>query len=84
MYNLIPGLLEEVPQVVAPAILQQHPDPPSSAHLRTELIPPTVSESAEEDLCKRFKHQTCGCQKLPGKKPCSNLFSVEHYLKLRA
>lgn len=84
MNNLIPGLFEEVPEVVAPAILEQDPGPSSSAQLRIEPMPPTVPESAEEDLCKRFKQQTCGCQKLPGKKPCSDLFSVEHYLELRA
>ena len=44
-------------EVVAPAILE-HPGPSNSAQLRTEPLPPTVAE----DLCKSFKHQTCGCQ----------------------
>ena len=41
-------------------------------------------ESLEENLCKKFKLVSCGCHKVPGRKPCNQLFSVEHYLELRA
>ena len=79
MKYLIPGLLE-----VAPEIPEQQLDPSGSAQLRTMPTLPTVVEPVEEDLCKKFKQQSCGCRKVPGKKPCSNMFSVEHYLELRA
>ena len=54
---------------------QEHEAPPNS--------PPGVA-SPEEDMCKKFKEQTCGCRKVPGKQHCSGLFPVDHYLELRA
>lgn len=83
MKYLISGLLEVDTEVVAPVIPEQHLDPSSSAQPRT-TTPSTVMESAQEGLCKQFKQQSCGCRKAPGKKPCSDLFSIEHYLELRA
>lgn len=61
------------------------PDLQPSSRPEPAAIPtaPTV-ESVEEDLCKQFKQHTCGCKKLPGQRPCSDLFSVEHYFELRA
>ena len=53
---------------------QEHEAPPNS---------PSGVESLE-DMCRKFKEQTCGCHKVPGKQHCSNLFLVDHYLELRA
>ena len=85
--NLIIGLIEEFvevvapmsPEVIAPVIPEQrgngeeHEAPPN---------PPSGIESLEEDTCRQFKQQTCGCHKVPGRKHCSDLFPVEHYLEL--
>ena len=54
---------------------QEHEAPPNS--------PPGV-ESLEEDMCRKFKKQTCGCRKVSGKHHCSDLFPVDHYLELQA
>ena len=39
--------------------------------------------SPDLPVCEKFVHDTCGCTKADGK-PCSSLFSMEHYLELRA
>ena len=54
------------------------------------LGPPTVQcqpwqqqQSDELTKCSEFVRATCGCSKANGK-PCSTLFSEEHYADLRA
>ena len=37
----------------------------------------------DEDTCSEFVSRTCGCKKANGG-PCSSLFSVDHYVTLRA
>ena len=37
----------------------------------------------DNDICRDFLRRTCGCKKADGE-PCSSLFSVEHYITLRA
>ena len=37
----------------------------------------------DDDICRDFLRRTCGCKKAGGE-PCSSLFSVEHYITLRA
>ena len=39
--------------------------------------------SPDLPVCEKFVQDTCGCTKADGK-PCSSLFSMEHYLELRA
>jgi len=53
---------------------------------RSELAPvPTATpQMVEEDLCKKFVELTCGCCKGTGNTPCSDLFSLDHYVELRA
>ena len=80
--NLTTGLLEEFVEVVLPVIPEQHPS--NGDDHEAAPTPPPVVESLEEGLCKKFKQLTCGCRKVPSKKPCSELFLVEHYLELRA
>ena len=38
---------------------------------------------SELKLCKEFIESTCGCKKFKGK-PCSSLFTLDHYIDLRA
>ena len=38
----------------------------------------------DEKACEQFIRKTCGCKKAPNNKPCSSLFSVQHYMDLRA
>ena len=64
-----------------PAVPEQHGNQQEQEALPN---PPPGVESLEEDTCRKFKQQTCGCHKVPGKKHCSDLFPVEHYLELRA
>ena len=42
-----------------------------------------LQQSAELSKCREFVRTTCGCSKANGK-PCSTLFSEEHYIELRA
>ena len=42
-----------------------------------------LQQSAELSKCREFVRTTCGCSKANGK-PCSSLFSEEHYVELRA
>jgi len=54
--------------------------PPSSIDIPSIEIP---SESSDVKLCQEFVERTCGCDLANGK-PCSGLFSLEHYIILRA
>ena len=47
-----------------------------------DVDPPSETES-DVDICAAFIQKTCGCTKANGK-PCSTLFSVEHYIDHRA
>ena len=38
---------------------------------------------SDDDICRDFLRRTCGCKKAGGN-PCSLLFSVDHYITLRA
>ena len=38
----------------------------------------------DEVVCEGFVRHTCGCKKAPNKQPCSSLFSIQHYMDLRA
>ena len=38
---------------------------------------------SDDDICRDFLRRTCGCKKAGGN-PCSSLFSVDHYITLRA
>ena len=38
----------------------------------------------DEQLCAEFVARTCGCKKGDGRKPCSSLFPVQHYVDIRA
>ena len=40
-------------------------------------------QSPDVPVCEKFTEDTCGCTKADGK-PCSTLFSLEHYIELRA
>ena len=48
----------------------------------SDMHPPSETES-DVDVCAAFVQKTCGCTKANGK-PCSTLFSVEHYIDHRA
>ena len=48
----------------------------------SEVHPPSEAEN-DVDVCTTFVQKTCGCTKANGK-PCSTLFSVEHYIDHRA
>ena len=37
----------------------------------------------DERLCAEFVAHTCGCKKADGRKPCSSLFPVQHYVDVR-
>ena len=39
--------------------------------------------SSDEEACAAFVRRTCGCKKANGS-PCSSLFTVDHYILLRA
>ena len=43
----------------------------------------TAAQSPDVQLCQQFVQQTCGCDLANGK-PCSDRFSLEHYITLRA
>ena len=43
----------------------------------------SVNQINDEDVCKDFIEQTCGCKKASGR-PCSGQFSVEYYVERRA
>ena len=45
--------------------------------------PSTSDESPDIPKCRKFVRNTCGCHLAHGK-PCSDLFSLEHYIQLRA
>ena len=45
--------------------------------------PSTSDESPDIPKCREFVRNTCGCLLAHGK-PCSDLFSLEHYIQLRA
>ena len=40
-------------------------------------------DPTELHLCEEFLEKTCGCKKVKGK-PCSSLFTLDHYIDLRA
>ena len=93
--NLTIGLIEEFVEVVAPMspevmapVISEAPVIPqqrsNGEEHKAPPNPPSGVESLEEDTCRKFKQQTCGCHMVPGKKHCNDLFPVEHYLKLRA
>ena len=49
-----------------------------------ELSPPDTSdESPDIRKCQEFVKNTCDCHLAHGR-PCSDLFSLEHYIQLRA
>ena len=37
----------------------------------------------DKKLCAEFVAHTCGCKKADGRKPCSSLFPVQHYVDVR-
>ena len=50
----------------------------------TEIVGATRTiMSPDAELCQKFLQDTCGCTKNDGK-ACSGLFSVDHYIELRA
>ena len=64
-----------------------HPSP-CPRNSSQENDEPTDDEPVEqcirdEDTCSEFVRRTCGCKKANGG-PCSSLFSVDHYVTLRA
>ena len=48
----------------------------------TETLFDAVAQSPDVQLCEQFVQQTCGCDLAKGG-PCSDLFSLEHYIILR-
>ena len=71
------------------SLLQSNTEPPDQNH--TELnssqdpsgLERPTTQNSDEDVCAEFVRRTCGCKKANGM-PCSSLFSVEHYITLRA
>lgn len=61
----------------------QHPEPSSSQDPSGSVDPQPNIQNSDEDVCAEFVRRTCGCKKANGK-ACSSLFSVEHYIMLRA
>ena len=55
----------------------------STTSVTAQGQPWDLEQSAESLKCKEFLRTTCGCTKANGK-PCSTLFSEEHYTHLRA
>ena len=67
-------LLTEISTIVSPFT----PGTPA------ESSPPdTSAESPDMHKCQEFVKNTCGCHLAHGR-PCSDLFSLEHYIQLRA
>ena len=61
------------------------PDTVSTQRITTNSsVPMDVGyRSPDAPVCEKFTEDTCGCTKADGK-PCSTLFSLEHYIELRA
>ena len=56
----------------------------STAAMDTPIIEErSVDQVDDEDVCKAFIEQTCGCKKVSGK-PCSGQFSLAYYIERRA
>ena len=73
--------------------IHQHDPTMSSYHIPPSNCPPDTTPSSttsrtctpggtesDVELCTEFVRKTCGCAKADGK-PCSTLFSVEHYIE---
>jgi len=60
--------------------------PTEKEHLANESVSSSICSRTEQDdfeVCADFVQRTCGCSKADGK-PCSSLFSVEHFIDHRA
>lgn len=67
---------ESPPDHVTPTQMTPNSEP-------TQMTP-NSELTHDEQLCAEFVARTCGCKKADGRKPCSTLFPVEHYINLRA
>lgn len=67
-----------------PSAVNNEPQTLTETHSDTSsCAPDRPSESSDVRECEKFVQQTCGCHLAKGA-PCSSLFSVEHYIQLRA
>ena len=71
-----------IPPLTPPAVT---PDATSIQNITTNrsVSMDVEYQSPDVPVCKKFTEDTCGCTKADGK-PCSTLFSLEHYIELRA
>ena len=49
----------------------------------TSNVPMCADVVTDEQVCREFVEQTCGCKKACGQ-PCSSQFSIEYYMERRA
>ena len=91
------GLFEDCDEPMPlPAVTYN--EPPSCSQVASNVVPFScieenntiipdhqchLQQSAEISKCKDFVSKTCGCTKADGK-PCSTLFTEDHYADLRA
>ena len=89
--------IEPTPTMVPTAVRSKEPIPQSqqlplpvpsfsdvvATSTTTEGQPWMIEQSAELSKCREFVMNTCGCTRSSGK-PCSTLFTEEHYVDLRA
>lgn len=73
-----PVTLQVTVTAKAPVI---HEKPRNREECKVSVNPPQV-DLLEEDMCRKFNQQACGCYKVPGKRQCSNRFPLEQYLDL--
>lgn len=59
------------------------PTAPETPIESTSIVTLTEGFHSPDLVCEKFVRDTCGCLKADGK-PCSSLFSMEHYFELRA
>ena len=73
-----PTFMELLITETSTAVSHFTPDAPAEL---SPLDAPT--ESPDVHKCQEFVEKSCGCHLANGR-PCSSLFSVEHYIQLRA
>lgn len=77
------GPVSESPQPIQVDAAASTNAQPSSTLVPSSMPGDIHYDPTELRLCQDFIKTTCGCKKAKGK-PCSSLFSLDHYIDLRA
>lgn len=77
------GAVLSTPEVTPPPAATPDATSIQSTAINSSVPMDVEYQSPDVPVCKKFTEDTCGCTKADGN-PCSTLFSLEHYIELRA